>query len=314
MRTLGIVLSCYVVLGVFVGSVCGEGGQVTCTGEVVGEDGAGIGGAKVTLYNVTVSDLTSISASAAGETVSEGDGSFVLRADSASSPMTHMSTILVEKQGLSLGWAVWKRSGDGDVKIALSEPVTLGGRIVDGEGNGIADADISISFLVIGAIQDEQFVIGDVSKKLFSTQSDGQGGFSFGRLPLGASAELVVKKADFTYCPFRPTGLALTMASIIALRLSISLSSSKLTLPRGRCIMAVLSSLNSTRPLRASSITRGRSPSGTTVPALGLGIRPFLPKIFPSLPTLPIMSGVAIEVSNSSQPPSIFLTSSSPPT
>ena len=42
--------------------------------------------------------------------------------------------------------------------------------------------------------------------------------------------------------------------------------------------------------------------SGVTVPDLGLGIKPFVPNIFPSLPILGIMSGVAITKSKSNQP------------
>ena len=50
------------------------------------------------------------------------------------------------------------------------------------------------------------------------------------------------------------------------------------------------------------------------VPDLGFGIRPRRPRMRPSLPTMPIMSGVARATSNSSQPASMRLTRSSPPT
>ena len=73
-----------------------------------------------------------------------------------------------------------------------------------------------------------------------------------------------------------------------------------------------MSTLNSTRP-PLTSLT-ARSMSNVIVPALGFGIRPRRPRILPSLPTRPIESGVASATSNSSQPASIFLTRSSPPT
>ena len=54
--------------------------------------------------------------------------------------------------------------------------------------------------------------------------------------------------------------------------------------------------------------------SNVTVPDFGFGIRPRGPSFFPSRPTVPIMSGVAMATSNSNQPSSILLTRSSPPT
>ena len=54
--------------------------------------------------------------------------------------------------------------------------------------------------------------------------------------------------------------------------------------------------------------------SCVTVPTFGLGISPRGPSTRPSLPTTPIMSGVASTRSNSSQPSLIRAARSSPPT
>ena len=54
--------------------------------------------------------------------------------------------------------------------------------------------------------------------------------------------------------------------------------------------------------------------SGVTVPARGEGIRPRGPSTLPSGPTRPIMSGAAMQTSNSVQPSLIFLARSSSPT
>ena len=51
-----------------------------------------------------------------------------------------------------------------------------------------------------------------------------------------------------------------------------------------------------------------------TVPVFGFGIFPRGPRIRPSLPTTPIMSGVAIATSKSSNPSSIFVARSAEPT
>jgi hypothetical protein len=50
------------------------------------------------------------------------------------------------------------------------------------------------------------------------------------------------------------------------------------------------------------------------VPIFGLGIRPFGPRTFPSLPTRGIISGVAIHLSKSISPEETFSTKSSEPT
>ena len=76
--------------------------------------------------------------------------------------------------------------------------------------------------------------------------------------------------------------------------------------------MPPLSTLYSTRPAFTSRTARSRSK--VIVPDLGFGIRPRRPRMRPSLPTWPIMSGVARATSNSSQPASIRLTMSSAPT
>ena len=47
--------------------------------------------------------------------------------------------------------------------------------------------------------------------------------------------------------------------------------------------------------------------SNVTVPVLGFGIKPFGPNTRPSLPTSPIMSGVATITSKSNQPCWILL-------
>ena len=50
-----------------------------------------------------------------------------------------------------------------------------------------------------------------------------------------------------------------------------------------------------------------------TVPSFGFGIKPLGPSTWPSLPTLAIISGVAIHLSKSVNPPCTFSTNSSPP-
>ena len=77
--------------------------------------------------------------------------------------------------------------------------------------------------------------------------------------------------------------------------------------------MFVLSSLYSILPALISATAFVTSI--VTVPALGLGIKPFGPSTRPRRPTTPIISGVATTTSKSNQPSFwIFGTNSSPPT
>ena len=78
------------------------------------------------------------------------------------------------------------------------------------------------------------------------------------------------------------------------------------------CAIPNLSARYSTLPALSSPTTRPTSM--VTVPSFGFGIRPRVPRILPSLPTLLIMSGVATVASKSRKPPWIFSTRSSLPT
>ncbi len=108
------------------------------------------------------------------------------------------------------------------------------------------------------------------------------------------------RKTFLIYCPLAAGGFALLRASIKAWKFSISKFSEKLTLPRGACTLAPLSTLNSILPALYSLMALARSK--VTVPVLGLGISPLGPSSLPSLPSRDITSGVAMATSKSSHP------------
>ena len=80
----------------------------------------------------------------------------------------------------------------------------------------------------------------------------------------------------------------------------------------GTCTIPAFSTLKSIFPALRSSIARATS--NVTVPLLALGISPRGPNSLPIFPTDPIISGVAIALSNPNQPPFIFSIISSFPT
>jgi len=113
------------------------------------------------------------------------------------------------------------------------------------------------------------------------------------------------------YLPLAAGGLAWTMAWRKVLMFSTSLASGKETLPTVEWTMLVLSTRNSTLPALVSSTAFLMSK--VTVPDFGLGMRPLVPRMRPSLPTPRMTSGVAMTMSKSIQPPAIFSMISSPP-
>ena len=113
--------------------------------------------------------------------------------------------------------------------------------------------------------------------------------------------------------PFAAEGLAFWMTSTRAEMFATSWSASMEALPTAQWMIPFLSTRYSTLPAFCSETARPTS--WVTVPSFGFGIRPRGPSTLPRRPTTPIMSGVAITRSNSSQPSSwIFFASSSAPT
>ncbi len=87
---------------------------------------------------------------------------------------------------------------------------------------------------------------------------------------------------------------------------------SKETLPIPAWMIPAFSTRNSTAP-PLEAVTAAAT-STVTVPTLGFGIRPRGPSTLPRRPTSGIMSGVAMQRSNSILPPLTISTSSSAPT
>ena len=101
------------------------------------------------------------------------------------------------------------------------------------------------------------------------------------------------------YWPLAAAGFALIIAPMRVLKLSVSLSAPKETLPMGQWIILVLSRRYSILP--AFTSCTALATSGVTVPALGEGIKPLGPSSLPRRPTTPIMSGLATTTSKSNQ-------------
>src|SRR2546422_769399 len=112
------------------------------------------------------------------------------------------------------------------------------------------------------------------------------------------------------YWPLAAAGRARTISSRKWCRFSASASGGNDFFPIGAWTIPLLSTRNSILP--AFSSLTARATSIVTVPALGFGIRPRGPRIFPRGAICPIRSGVATIASVSSQPSLIFWMYSTP--
>lgn len=171
------------------GNVAGEqAGQIHFSGKVVDADGSAIEGARVRFYTAYPQDAT-----LAGEAVTGTDGTCSVAAPAKRDGYRY-GYIIAEKGELALGLANWRMTEDEEVEIKLGPAKKLAGIVVDSRGKPISGVQTSVSMLQIGDAEQRRGLGGPVSEKLLTVITDGEGRFSFGRIPAGATAEFLVRK------------------------------------------------------------------------------------------------------------------------
>ncbi len=204
--------------------------QVSCTGRVVDGTGEPVGDAKVRLYKLVplkksicqkiirvIRPITPVTLTVfrvfqrnhkltvnpealtydmalAQELRTEEDGAFTVKSELSKDEMSGQTIILVEKEGLALGWANWVLIDASDVEIKLDRPQTLAGKVVDETGKPISDAEVSIAFMVVSRDGQPRYLVSAESLDALTTRTDAKGKFSFGRIPPDATAEFIAKK------------------------------------------------------------------------------------------------------------------------
>jgi protocatechuate 3,4-dioxygenase beta subunit len=184
--------------------------QITCTGKVVDEQDRPIAGAKVTLTEMVYNEATrSYDTKLTGEVTTGTDGAFSFSTN-AVSDVYRYGYIVAEKEGLALDFAGWRmRDGDKELQIKLGQSTELAGNVVDENNKPISDAQVSISILMIGSMQDEHGVGGPVATELFKSITDAEGNFKFTKIPAEATAEFIIKKEGrATVRTYKSTGMA----------------------------------------------------------------------------------------------------------
>ena len=170
---------------------------VLCAGVVVDGEGKPVGGANVKQHRMEAGplDASPVHVRLMQERVTGDDGRFDFGSAPQESEEEVLWLVVADKPGMSIGWANWGEDRDPNVTITLSDSRVLAGRVVDGSGAPIADAQVETSVMILLKGGRPHFIVGQAFESLLQCRSDAQGAFRFDRIPTDASAEFTVRKA-----------------------------------------------------------------------------------------------------------------------
>ena len=169
--------------------------EVTFTGRVFDDAGEPITGAEVGLYKIKIDvEAMSYDVELMQQLSTKDDGKFVFKTQADGDDLTGQTIILVRKKGLAIGWANWRLNENAEVKITLDKADVLAGTVVDETKKPVADANVSISFMVVRTQEEPQYLIGRTLPGILTVKTDDEGKFSFKNIPGNATAEFIVKK------------------------------------------------------------------------------------------------------------------------
>ncbi len=181
----------------------GEAAQITFSGRVLDAQGQPISDVKVTRYQLNYgASVYMRQAALIDEKTTGADGAFTFTAFKDLGTYRD-SSIIARKDGLAMGWAVWRMREDAQTNITLGEPKELAGEVVDENGAAVADARVSIALAIIGEEEDRRYVTSYVAPDLLNVETDDNGRFAFANMPAEASFEFLVEKPGrATLCTF----------------------------------------------------------------------------------------------------------------
>jgi protocatechuate 3,4-dioxygenase beta subunit len=181
--------------------------KLTFKGKVVDINGQPEAGAMVRLYERKYNKLTqeeSFDINSEQSTKEDGAFSFSMEKNSAA---RHVNVLIAEKEGFASGWRLWIPGENQEATITLGEPNELTGTVVDANGQAITNAEVWILAIVQSGAEKNNYLGGLIGPDFLKTRTDEAGRFVFKKIPSGARAEFVVKKAGrATITTFRGQG------------------------------------------------------------------------------------------------------------
>jgi protocatechuate 3,4-dioxygenase beta subunit len=237
--------------------------QIAFTGKILDARGQPVADAKVIRYEVSYGETPySQQAALVGEKTTGADGTYAFAAPRKSDTYRE-SYILVKKEGLALGWAVWRMSADQQADVTLGEPKELAGEVVDENGKPLAGVDVSIAMAIIGKEEDRRYLTNYwLASDLLAVKTDGNGRFVFPDMPAEATCELLAKS------PGRATVCTLDSSSYRGgvLQLAPGKAGIKVTLPSEAKVQGTVVEKAGGKPVPGMNITVQADPRGLPLP------------------------------------------------
>jgi len=167
-------------------------GGNTVAGKVTNSQGGPVEGATVTLYQMIYTEMTPMpTTEVLGEKDTGADGTFTLTATPRPDPYQY-GYVVARKDGLALGWAMWRIQAREQLDITLGEPKDLAGEVVDEQGRPLAEADVRIAMGMMGKPEERRYLS---SPGFLTAKTDANGRFVFANMPAEATFELWAQKA-----------------------------------------------------------------------------------------------------------------------
>ncbi len=166
-------------------------GPIPVAGKVTNSRGGPVEGAKVTVYQMIYTETGSPPMTEVlGQKNTGADGTFTLTVTPKPDSYVY-GYVVARKEGLALGWIMWRAQAREQLDIPLGEPKDLAGQAVDEQGRPLADVDVRITMGMMGRPEERRHLS---FPGFLTAKTDGNGRFVFAAMPAEATFELWAEK------------------------------------------------------------------------------------------------------------------------